>query len=132
VSDYQKPDPHPLLTLGVGVVLIVLCGWGFTACRSCWNEMGKAVPVSRHHDKMEAFVMSQDFVKQRLKSPKSADFPWYDQKFVTDKGDGQYVVVSYVDAKNSFGADLRANYVCELRYVGDNKWQCETCDIVNR
>jgi hypothetical protein len=58
-----------------------------------------------------AYVMSQDFVKQQLRAPATADFPsWPDEYRVSVLGNCQYQVQSYVDAQNGFGALIRSNY----------------------
>src|SRR4030042_1131474 len=99
--EMQKVYKHVLSAL----LLIMLC---VLAIGSSDNG-GKSGP-----DKSGAFVMSQDFVKKQLKAPSTADFPWYDDSFVTDLGGGRYIVSAYVDAQNSFGAQIRSNYTCVL------------------
>jgi len=37
--------------------------------------------------------------------------------------DGTYRVDGWVDAVNSFGAQLRSNYTCVVRPAGANLWQ---------
>lgn len=64
-----------------------------------------------------AVVMCKDFVKSSLVSPSTADFPWLDHT-VQKLGQGTYIVRSYVDAQNKFGAMIRANYSCEVKYRG--------------
>lgn len=68
--------------------------------------------------KYSAYNYSKDLVKEKLKSPSSADFPLYDESFVTKKGD-TYTVIAYVDAKNSFGAEVRTNYVADVTFIND-------------
>ena len=69
----------------------------------------------------------QEEVKKQLKSPKSADFPWNDAEYkITYKGksnDGlyEYTVESYVDAENSFGAEIRSEYTCVIHVTEDLK-----------
>lgn len=64
-----------------------------------------------------AVVMCKDFVKSTLVSPSTADFPWLDHS-VQKLGKGTYIVRSYVDAQNKFGAMIRANYSCDIKYRG--------------
>jgi len=52
----------------------------------------------------------QLFAEQRLKSPKSADFPFGGARDVTDLGNGRYEVNSYVVAENGFGANQRTYF----------------------
>lgn len=75
--------------------------------------------------KIDASIMAEEFVKQALKAPSTADFPWYNSDRVKSMGNNKYVVHSYVDAENSYGAKLRTWYICELRYIGNGKWFCE-------
>jgi hypothetical protein len=56
-------------------------------------------------NKSMAYIMMEDFVKQRLKAPSTAKFPGvFDGKLdhVTSLGGQKYRIVSYVDAQNSF------------------------------
>jgi hypothetical protein len=66
-------------------------------------------------------------VNKKLKSPKSASYPWgYDQYNIkeedgaTHEGFKRYTVKSYVDADNSFGASIRTNFVVVLEVNKDN------------
>ena len=81
----------------------------------------------------EPFIISQHFVKDRLKSPRSANFPSfdYDSKYL---GNGKFPVESYVDAKNIFGAEIRTPYLAILKFnVGDwgnpGNWTLESLTI---
>lgn len=53
-------------------------------------------------------ILTQDSVESILKSPKSADFPWADWSY--GKNRFYIAVQSYVDAENSFGAEIRSNF----------------------
>jgi hypothetical protein len=52
-----------------------------------------------------------------LKSPSTADYkaPWYATKI----DDNLYEVNSYVDAQNSFGAEIRNNWTMKVQYTGE-------------
>ena len=65
-----------------------------------------------------AYVYSQDLVKQQLKSPKSANFPLYNKSFIIDKGN-TILISAYVDADNSFGANVRVNYTATINLKND-------------
>ena len=77
---------------------------------------------------IDAFVMSQEFLKKKLKAPATAKFPDYENKSVQYLGDSIYTVVSYVDAQNTYGALLRSGYHCSLKYEGEN-WQLITVSL---
>ena len=64
------------------------------------------------------YIYSQDLVKKKLKSPKSADFPLYNKSFATDKGD-TVLISAYVDAENSFGATVRVYYNATIQLEDD-------------
>ena len=64
-----------------------------------------------------AFIQCKDFVKARLKAPASADFPFLDYSSA-NTGNETYVVRSYVDAQNAFGAKIRSNWTCQVQYRG--------------
>ena len=64
-----------------------------------------------------AFVIAKDFVQQYLKSPSTADFPLLDFTS-THLDDNRYEIISYVDAQNSFGAEIRSNWQATTQYNG--------------
>jgi hypothetical protein len=106
------------LVICVGLVII----WG--------SISGNEQPEAPHTpDATEAYVMSQDFVSQRLKAPSTASFPWISEATVTDQGLGEFTVTAYVDAENSFGAKLRQHYSCRMVYLGNDQWKCENLSL---
>lgn len=71
-----------------------------------------------------AYVVGQDFVRDRLKAPSSADFPRINEAVVELQANCQFSIISYVEAINSFGAKLRTPYVLTLKYLPvEDKWQ---------
>jgi len=74
-------------------------------------------------DEITAFVMSQTFVKRELVSPSSAKFPWFDKSMATQVDEDTWIINSYVDSQNRFGAMLRTNYIAKVKYLGNDKWQ---------
>jgi len=64
----------------------------------------------------EAAVLCERYVETQLRSPSTADFPWLLNTL--DRGRWRYVVNSYVDAENGFGATVRTNFTCDLQYSG--------------
>ena len=64
-----------------------------------------------------AEIMCQEFVKDRLKSPSSAEFS------ATTSGLGpQFVVTGTVDSQNSFGAMMQNRFSCTVTEDGDGGW----------
>lgn len=70
----------------------------------------------KDHSSMAPIICS-NYVEDSLKAPKSADFPFgRAEGGVRRLEDQQYVIRSYVDAQNSFGAQLRTWYTCKIQY----------------
>ncbi|MCH2131516.1 MAG: hypothetical protein MK179_20450, partial [Pirellulaceae bacterium] len=78
-----------------------------------------------------AWVMAQEFVKQKLRSPSTADFgSIFTQNFkdtVTHTGNNNFRVRGWVDAENAFGATIRNTFDCNLTYDGNDDWSCNSC-----
>lgn len=108
---------------GIAFLIFIVMVLAMVACIS-------SLPESPKHDKAMAHVMSEDFVKARLKSPGTAKFQMYDPANVRDLGDGVYEVRGYVDAQNGFGATIRNRYYCKLRYAGNDKWIAEKVELL--
>ena len=77
------------------------------------------------HSQVEAYGICRQFVRDRLKAPRTAKFPSGGSEGATHMGDGKYVVRSYVDAENSFGAMLRNHFVCTVQWTGGDSWRLE-------
>jgi len=88
-----------------------------------------AEPPAPKHDKISAWVMSQDFVSSKLKSPATAKFPFFSEEYVRYLGEERYQVVAHVDSQNSFGAMIRTRFNCVLKYIGDDKWTLEKLEF---
>lgn len=72
------------------------------------------------NDKITAYVMTHGPVKSRLKSPKSASFPTFRAAEVVSTGHCEFSVSAYVDAENSFGANIRTPYFAKIKYVPES------------
>ncbi len=81
------------------------------------------------NDQAGAWASTKFFIKNELKSPKSADFPWYSDQTVQHLGNGLYRVRSYVDAQNSFGALIRTHFEVKIQKHASGKWTVEYLDL---
>lgn len=73
-------------------------------------------------DSVGAFVFCKDFVRDRLKSPSTADFPF--RRTTSDLGNNTYVITSYVDSQNLFGATVRSHWSCKIRHrATEDAWE---------
>lgn len=68
-------------------------------------------------DKSDYQYWTQETVKQLLKAPKSADFPSITNGWSFGRNQYYVAVQSYVDAQNSFGAQIRSEFT--LIYFAD-------------
>jgi Flp pilus assembly protein TadB len=79
--------------------------------------------------KVEAMVMGQQFLEDRLKAPSTADYPWESYNSVVENlGGNKFRYKSYVDSENSFGAKIRTNFDIVVKYVGEDNWSLISID----
>ncbi len=89
----------------------------------------KTVPKStwkNQDNSLMAYIMMEGFVKKRLKSPSSADFPGiFDGKagHIKRLGGYKYLIASWVDSQNAFGAMIRTQFIGEIEQVSEDDWQ---------
>lgn len=96
-----------------GLIILIYMMGGFDSCSS------KSSHSSSNNINATCYYYSQRLVKEKLKSPKSAEFPSYSDNFA--KKNGNTITISaYVDAENSFGVSIRTNYIATIE-VKDGK-----------
>lgn len=76
-------------------------------------------PEKDEADEWGAQAVCEEFVKDRLKSPSTADFSEEERLQMTDT---VFVVTGAVDSENSFGAMIRNDFTCKVRYTGNENW----------
>ncbi len=111
----------------VGLIFILGLGWAITS----YNPTVSAADREAHAAKLrsnyltEALINCEDFVRQRLKAPASSKFghAGLSDEAAQVQPDSSYRVNGWVDAINSFGAQLRSNYICVVRPAGIDRWQ---------
>lgn len=82
------------------------------------DSVTKTEVSSKDDDFWFAVTAAQNLVKEQLKSPSTASFPSNASAYDVTT-DGTYFYVSgYVDAQNSFGAELRQNWTASFK-MGD-------------
>ena len=89
------------------------------------NDKGKAkLQDSRMDDEIDVWCLVQEHVERRLVSPKSASFPFGGaQRHVECTAPGIFIVRSYVDAKNAFGAEIRQNFFAKVVKYENGKFE---------
>lgn len=83
------------------------------------NSSSNASSSSSKYTDEEIWVIAKHVVEEKLKSPKSAEFPYIKEVTITRRSDS-IIVKSYVDADNSFGAKIRNNFTVVLSADGKN------------
>ncbi len=76
-------------------------------------------------DGTSAYLISKDFVIDRLKAPKTAEFPGSRDPGVKTKylGECTHEVWAYVDAQNAYGALVRTQYYAKVKNSkGSENW----------
>lgn len=104
------------IVFGIPVALIV---WGVRSCSSVVSQPSSG----SYRGKIDAWVFTQYLVEQHLKSPKSARFEYGGAERVEETVSGIYIIRSYVDAKNAFGAEIRQHFFCKLQRKPDGKFE---------
>ena len=66
-------------------------------------------------DTMNAYYISEKFVINRLKAPKTAESSGYREAKVTYLGSCRHRVSVYVDSQNGLGAMIRSTYVATVK-----------------
>lgn len=83
---------------------------------------------------LSAFNVCKDFVKDRLRAPGTASFRNFfeddGEVQVSGTGSGPYTVRSSVDSENGFGANVRTNFVCEVRNTGGENWRLVNLNVL--
>lgn len=79
-----------------------------------------------------AYIMIEDFVKGRLKAPGSANFPGFsegrDQHVQRLEGQ-RYRIISWVDAQNGFGANIRNHFIGEIEQTSKDYWKLNSLEF---
>lgn len=79
--------------------------------------------ANRCGDESGAYLMAQEYVKQKLKAPATATFPLRSNPLVsvTAIADCRFLVNGHVDTADIFGEKLRSPYLVELGPIGAEK-----------
>ncbi len=131
ISDKAKSCPNcgakmrgfkaiPFLVVSLFIVVVLHYINKATVEKAAPRTAGAAAPkVERCGNPISAYTSSQDIVKKNIVSPSTAKFPYMgfdDDVRVTSVKECEYVVVSYLDAQNKFGALIRSKYSIVMRY----------------
>lgn len=115
----------------IGCVLVLLVGI-VVAVVLLNRGGGKGTPAVSVPDTRMAYITSQVYVRDQLKAPSTADFPFSgDPEVVIKHLSGQrYQVNAYVDSENSFGAMIRTHYKAIMLASGSD-WKLESLEFLD-
>lgn len=126
-NEQQKPRGKRWPWIALGVLLAVAATPSVVA--QFIDPPSTSGPAQRSDNSGMARVMCEDFVKDRLVSPTSADFSRPD---VRNAGGSDYWVAGSVDADNRMGAAIRIDYECTVRDEGDGSWTLQNMEHTER
>lgn len=92
---------------------IPIFGW-LTSPESGSQPTTTVKPKSQEQLASRAYIECQHRIKRQLKSPSSADFPLFTDGAWYNEDTKIYTIKSYVDAKNSFGSEIRNYWSCKV------------------
>lgn len=99
---------------------------------SCSETEQEKANRNEYNLKFNAYYNSQQCVKELLKSPSTAEFPSGSEQFVTRIDEDTYLINSYVDSQNGFGAMLRTNYVCQITLNNNDTYTCDNVELLKQ
>lgn len=80
------------------------------------------------HDKFDAFVIAENAVKDKLKSPSTAQFCTTTEATI-GRNDNTWTVKGWVDAQNGYGAVVRENFVVTFTFASENTYSVALCTV---
>jgi len=118
----KKADKSSSKIVWISLLVIVVIT---IMIRQCNKETTPEKPWYEEDNSLMAYIMTEDWVKQKLKSPSTADFAdgAIKSEHVTNLGNQKYRIVSWVDSQNSFGATIRTHFVAEVENHEKDMWR---------
>lgn len=83
---------------------------------------------SKDNKRLEAINACHQFVSRQLKAPAGADYEPDSEAQVTNTGD-RWTISGHVDAQNSFGANVRSAYTCEMTNTQGNEYHADNVNV---
>ncbi len=105
-----------LLALVIVTLLVFSGDWGTTTTD---NSVPTDDDVRNADLHIAAYQWAKEYVKDRLKCPSTATFPFFPEGWSQFK-DQIYVLRSYVDSENSFGAMMRTHFIIKIQFIRNN------------
>ena len=102
------------------ILQVIALGGGLAIALVLINLFGTSQQSRQDYDNPAmAITMAKSFVRDHLKSPSSASFPWsFDEYQASSSLGGKWTVSGYVDAVNGFNANIRTPWSLEMKDEG--------------
>jgi len=115
------------------IIFGILLIWIVVGVATCGGGDDKEKIVKSEVTNSRGWQIAKSMVKDKLKSPSTADFPYAEDGYKIEK-DSVIIIQGHVDSQNSFGAMIRMNFVIKMQYTGGDwadrrNWQ--ELDFVN-
>jgi hypothetical protein len=135
-AENSTPEPKKknigkyILYIGAAVVAVLFV----IVLNALFSATGTKESLSEHEIDVRnrlIFYTAQTCVERRLKYPASSEFPSYNSASVNEMigQEKHFIVNSYVDAANGFGALERRNYKVQLKEIGEDNYLEVTTEI---
>lgn len=102
-----SPTGNKIATIITAVIVVLIAVFLFKSCSGIGTE-------DNYNTETNAKICAEKAVEDRLKSPSTADFCPYYAMTATNLGGDKWKVTGYVDAQNSFGAEIREYWTVTL------------------
>ncbi|NLT49270.1 MAG: hypothetical protein GXX92_12730 [Clostridiales bacterium] len=116
--------------IALGFSLVVFLVLGYTWYQNEPSKTPTAPPENKpvyktqtSNNQFVAYAMATEFVEQMLLAPTTADFPSFRSEAVQQVNYDTWIVNSYVDSQNAFGAMIRTHYRAKVMFLGDERWK---------
>lgn len=133
----------PVKSKGSGCLAVVVTIFGLSLIGSILNSNVPSNGITSNSTKniepeidpsatnaFEACSRAQKYVKQQLKSPRSAKFPSCYENQITELKGNLWLVSGTVDADNSFGTSIRNQYAALMKYTPESRsWSLSSIEI---
>lgn len=112
----RRPKKGQFNLILKGALLVIGCVIIFKGCSYFMNDANTPT-----YNKFTAYTQGTKIVKRNLIAPGTAKFPgtFEQEQHVRDLGNGVFLINSWVDSENRFGALIRLQWTCTIMFEGD-------------
>lgn len=109
-------DKKALTKWGIGALAVAAVVTAIAIYNSPGNQTERDAERHAENAPIYAQIACENAVESQLKAPSTAKFG----NLNTNGSGGYYTVDGHVDAENSFGAQLRTTFVCDVAVDGES------------